>query len=91
MVIPTVYRALLTSAVSGIGHRIHTAKKNGFSTYCIQLWQRILHWCATRIKFRTHDHTYVYKYVNSKACHVQLLQQPGHGLQHLTIHCNSDH
>ena len=25
--IPTVYRALLKSAVSGIGHRIHTTKK----------------------------------------------------------------
>ena len=25
--IQTVYRALLTSAVSGIGHRIHTPKK----------------------------------------------------------------
>ncbi len=25
--IPTVYRALLTSAVSGIGHRIHTTKR----------------------------------------------------------------
>ena len=29
--IPTVYRALLTSAVSGIGHRIHTTKKKSLS------------------------------------------------------------
>ncbi len=28
--IPTVYRALLKSAVSGIGHRIHTTKKKAF-------------------------------------------------------------
>ena len=28
--IPTVYRALLKSAVSGIGHRIHTTKKKLF-------------------------------------------------------------
>ena len=28
MLIQTVYRTLLTSAVSEIGHRIHTPKKN---------------------------------------------------------------
>ena len=28
--IPTVYRALLKSAVSGLGHRIHTTKKTTF-------------------------------------------------------------
>ena len=30
--IPTVYRALLKSAVSGIGHRIHTTKKKALSS-----------------------------------------------------------
>ncbi len=30
--IPTVYRALLKSAVSGIGHRIHTTKEKALSS-----------------------------------------------------------
>ena len=35
--IPTVYRALLKSAVSGIGHRIHTTKKTDLTTHAGRL------------------------------------------------------
>ncbi len=42
--IPTVYRALLKSAVSGTDHRIHTTKKTTTSTKSMMLpaWGRVL-------------------------------------------------
>ena len=44
--IPTVYRALLTNAVSGIGHRIHTTKKKMLGSTCRKGSLQQLQYCS---------------------------------------------